>query len=140
MTYIPSVLKILVIEDHLGDFILIEDYLNEIQSDVSIKRASTLEEAKTILKSDIQLDAVLLDLSLPDADDREILVKDIVKFSNKCAVIVLTGYGDKDFGVKTLSLGISDYLLKDELTISQLSKSIFYSIERKKSEIQLLES
>lgn len=140
MSYIPSVLKILVIEDNLGDFILIEDYLNEIQSDVNIKRASTFEEAKTILKSDIQLDAVLLDLSLPDADDREILVKDVVELSNKCAVIVLTGYGDKDFGVKTLSLGISDYLLKDELNISQLSKSIFYSIERKKSEIELLES
>ncbi|MFO7719296.1 MAG: PAS domain S-box protein [Gillisia sp.] len=140
MTYIPSVLKILVIEDNLGDFILIEDYLNEIQSDVSIKRASTFAEAKTILKSDIQLDAILLDLSLPDVDDREILVKDVVGFSSKCAVIVLTGFGDKDFGVKTLSLGISDYLLKDELTISQLSKSIFYSIQRKKSEIQLLES
>ncbi|MGM0390106.1 MAG: PAS domain S-box protein [Bacteroidota bacterium] len=140
MSYIPPVLKILVIEDNLGDFILIEDYLNEIQSDVSIKRASTFKEAKTILKSDIQLDAILLDLSLPDVENREILVKDIVEFSNTSAVIVLTGFGDKDFGVKTLSLGISDYLLKDELTISQLSKSIFYSIERKKSEIQLLES
>ncbi len=140
MSYIPSVLKILVIEDNLGDFILIEDYLNEIQSDVSIKRASTFEEAKTILKSDIELDAILLDLSLPDVDDREILVNAVVEISNKCAVIVLTGYGDKDFGVKTLSLGISDYLLKDELNISQLSKSIFYSIERKKSQIQLLES
>lgn len=140
MLYIPPVLRILVIEDNLGDFILIEDYLHEIQPEVNIKRASTFGEAKTILRSDIQLDAVLLDLSLPDADDREVLVKDVVEFSNKCAVIVLTGYGDKDFGVKTLSLGISDYLLKDELNISQLSKSIFYSIERKKSEIELLES
>ena len=140
MSYIPSVLKILVIEDHLGDFILIEDYLVEIQSDVQIKRATTFEEAKTVLKSDIQLDAVLLDLSLPDVDDREILVKEVVEFSDRCAIIVLTGFGDKDFGVKTLSLGISDYLLKDELNVSQLSKSIFYSIERKKSEIQLSES
>ncbi|CAM4021442.1 PAS domain S-box protein [Gillisia limnaea] len=140
MSYIPPVLKILVIEDHLGDFILIEDYLNEIQSDVDIKRACTFEEAKTILKSDIELDAILLDLSLPDVDDREILVKDVVEFSNRCAVIVLTGFGDRDFGVKTLSLGISDYLLKDELNVSQLSKSIFYSIERKKSQKQLSES
>lgn len=140
MSYIPPVLKILVIEDNLGDFILIEDYLNEIQSDVNITRASTFEDAKSILKSDVQLDAILLDLSLPDADDRELLVKNVVEFSNGCAVIVLTGFGDRDFGVKTLSLGISDYLLKDELTVSHLSKSIFYSIERKKSEIQLSES
>ena len=140
MSYIPPVLKILVIEDNLGDFILIEDYLNEIQSDVVIKRAATFEDAKDILKTEVQLDAVLLDLSLPDADDRELLVKNIVEFSNDCAVIVLTGFGDRDFGVKTLSLGISDYLLKDELTVSQLSKSIFYSIERKKSQIQLSES
>jgi signal transduction histidine kinase len=47
-------------------------------------------------------------------------------------VIVLTGYDDSDFGLKSLSLGISDYLLKDELTSLTLYKSIVYSSERKK--------
>ncbi|QCY68599.1 PAS domain S-box protein [Antarcticibacterium flavum] len=64
----------------------------------------------------------------------------MVSLAWKTPVIVLTGYANKGFGVKTLSLGISDYLLKDELNAVQLSKSIYYSIERKKIEFQLSES
>lgn len=119
---------------------LIEDYLREEHSNISLCRATTFQEAKKHLSSNTAFSAVLLDLSLPDVDDREFLVKNIVAFSPKAPVIVLTGYADKEFGVKTLSLGISDYLLKNELNAAQLSKSIFYSIERKKVENQLTES
>jgi PAS domain S-box-containing protein len=55
-------------------------------------------------------------------------------------VIVLTGYADFTFGVKSLSLGISDYLLKDELTSISLYKSIIYSRERKRATSALIES
>ncbi len=135
-----KILQILVIEDNLGDYVLIEDYLNEIQEEVNLKRAITYKEAKGFLEPASQYDAILLDLSLPDIDNIETLVKDCIGLAGRAAVIVLTGYGDKEFGVKTLSLGISDYLLKDELNASQLNKSIFYSIERKKTQIQLSES
>jgi YesN/AraC family two-component response regulator len=74
---------------------------------------------------------VLLDLSLPD-NAGEQLIKDIIEASNQAPVIVLTGYVDFDFGVKSLSLGVFDYMLKDELTALTLFKSIIYSIERKK--------
>lgn len=131
---------ILVIEDNLGDFVLIEDYLHEEHAGISLCRATTFLEAKQHLTSKADFDAVLLDLSLPDVDVRELLVRDIVALSGKTPVIVLTGYADKEFGMKTLSLGISDYLSKNELYAAQLSKSIFYSIERKKVETQLMES
>lgn len=140
MTLYKEPLTILVVEDHLGDYILIEEYLSEEHQNLSLIRASTFGEAKDHLSSSTQFDAILLDLSLPDSTGAETLVKDMVTLAGKTPVVVLTGFSNKDFGVKTLSLGISDYLLKDELNAVQLSKSIYYSIERKKIEIQLSES
>ncbi|MBZ9731000.1 PAS domain S-box protein [Salegentibacter sp. JZCK2] len=133
-------LKILVIEDNPGDFILIEDYLSEEHNALELQRAETFKSAKEILQASSNFDTILLDLSLPDINDTEILVKEILALSNAAPVVVLTGYTDKDYGAKTLSWGVSDYLLKDEINASNLSKSIHYSMERKKVQRQLYES
>jgi signal transduction histidine kinase len=60
------------------------------------------------------------------------LIQEIVEISLNAPVIVLTGYTDFEFGVKSLSSGASDYILKDELTSLSLYKSIVYSMERKR--------
>lgn len=134
-------LKILIVEDNLGDYILIEDYLNEEHPNIDLSRTSTFKKCRQMLLKDFyKFDVILLDLSLPDSGDSINLVKEVLLLAGKSPVIVLTGFSNKDFGVKTLSLGISDYLLKDELNPIQLSKSIYYSIERKKNQNQLIES
>jgi len=140
MTYSGGVLDILVVEDHIGDYILIEEYLSEEHLEINLTRATTFKEAKDKLTNTHNYNVVLLDLSLPDVENNETLVKDIVSLSTNIPIIVLTGYASKNFGVKTLSLGISDYLLKDELNAPQLAKSIFYSIERKNIDFKLSES
>ena len=134
-----SALHILVIEDHLGDYILIEDYLKEEHGQIELTRAVSFREAKEFL-IETRFDTVMLDLSLPDSEDLKILVNDVVELAGKTPVIVLTGNSNKSYGVQTLSLGISDYLVKEELSPVQLTKSIYYSIERKKIENQLSES
>jgi PAS domain S-box-containing protein len=53
---------------------------------------------------------------------------------------VLTGYANFQFGIKSLALGVSDYILKDELTSLSLYKSILYSSERKRIVGALAES
>ncbi len=140
MQYKSVPLHILVIEGQAEDFILIEAYLNKEQNTFKISRAGSISEAESLLKSSIYFDAILLDLSLPDVCNRENLAKNIVLLANKSPVIILTGAADTGFGLKTLSLGISDFLLKDELNPGQLLKSIHYGIERKRIEIQLSES
>ncbi len=132
-------LHLLIIEDHLGDYILIEEYLKEEHKKIELSRAISYKQASEFLDSKIY-DAVILDLSLPDSDDPFSLVKNIVSLAGKTPVIVLTGNSNKSFGVETLSLGISDYLYKDDLNSIQLSKSLDYSIERKRIENQLIES
>ncbi|CAM4338999.1 PAS domain S-box protein [Gillisia hiemivivida] len=140
MTERGEVLNILVIEDHIGDYILIEDYLGEEHLQINLTRATTFQEAKGKLVNTHNYKVILLDLSLPDVENNETLVKNMVSLSKNIPIIVLTGFSNKEFGVRTLSLGISDYLLKDELSAPQLAKSIYYSIERKNIDFKLNES
>ena len=124
-----SIKKILIVEDNPGDFILIESYLSEEFVQLEIELATTFLEAKIKLDSNTIFDLILLDLSLPDSSG-PVLVGDMVQLAGATPIIVLTGYLDKNFGIKTLTLGVSDYLLKDELNASQLYKSILYSVTR----------
>jgi PAS domain S-box-containing protein len=132
--------NILVIEDNPGDFALVEDFLFEQIEAPLISQADTFKAAKTALTTyENRFDVILLDLTLPDKTG-EPLIKDIIELAANTPVIVLTGYSDFDFGVKSLSLGVSNYILKDELTAISLYKSIVYSLERRKSILALEES
>ncbi|WP_159473927.1 PAS domain S-box protein [Dyadobacter sp. 3J3] len=132
--------KILVIEDNAGDFALIEDFLDEQISSPEIFQAKNFKEGRSLLVEEkLPVNVILLDLSLPDKSG-ENLIMEIVALSAGIPIIVLTGYPDISFSVKSLSLGVSDYLLKDELSASNLYKSILYSIERKKKSAELEES
>lgn len=133
--------NILIIEDNPGDYLLIEDYVLEYIVRPNLVHATSLEEAKKMMsgESGANFDLIMLDLTLPDGDGTE-LITDIVDICPDCPIIVLTGYTDFEFSVKSLALGISDYLLKDELTASSLYKSIIYNIERKKTHSELEES
>src|SRR5665647_1876459 len=139
MEYSKVTRHILIIEDNPGDFVLIQDYLSEEFLHPVIEHVKTFTEAKAKLQNVTNFDTILLDLSLPDANG-ELLVNEIVQLAGSTPIIVLTGYADKDFGIKTLALGISDYLLKDELTAAQLYKSIAYSAERRRISNELKES
>ncbi|MBC7382091.1 MAG: PAS domain S-box protein [Bacteroidia bacterium] len=139
MTITNQDLKLLIVEDNSGDFILIDDYLKEEVKSTLLSRAKSFAEAQSVLLIRKDFDVILLDLTLPDLSGDK-LVREILLLAGQIPVIVLTGYSDKEFGVKTLALGVSDYLLKDELNAYQLYKSIAYSRERKRIEISLMKS
>ncbi|QCY68600.1 hypothetical protein FHG64_03865 [Antarcticibacterium flavum] len=46
MTLYKEPLNILVVEDHLGDYILIEDYLTEEHPNLELTRAASFYEAR----------------------------------------------------------------------------------------------
>jgi PAS domain S-box-containing protein len=129
--------QILIVEDNIGDFTLIQDYLEEKFLSPGISWAKNFKEAETLLnRTDCKCDLVLLDLTLPDKSGED-LVNEFVPLCHEMPLIVLTGFSDVSFGAKLLSLGVSDYLIKDELDAASLYKSILYNIERKKIQIQL---
>ena len=133
-------LNILVIEDNPGDYVLVEDLLQEQLETPVIQHAYDFKSAMSELSGqDAKFDIVLLDITLPDKAG-EPLIEAIIKASPKAPVIVLTGYADFAFSVKSLSLGVADYLLKDELTSLSLYKSIIYSSERRRQSDELAAS
>lgn len=125
--------SVLVVEDNAGDQLLIADYLEEMLSDVRIRFADSFKAGKQLLE-DAEPDAfdvILLDLSLPDHSGEE-LIRDVLHLSHGIPIVVLTGNTDIRFSLRSLSLGISDYLLKDEISPNSLFKSVLYAIERKR--------
>lgn len=130
----------MVIEDNPGDFALVEEFLFEQIESPSISHALNYVEAKGLLTTnDTPFDIILLDLSLPDKTGMP-LIRDMVDLNLNAPIVVLTGYQDLAFGVRSLSLGVSDYLLKDELTSLSLYRSIVYNLERKRIVSELAES
>lgn len=134
MTIVPY--NVLVIEDNQGDYELIADYFSEVFPGTEIVHVKNFEKAKIQIPSQ-NWTCIFLDLTLPDLSGLD-LVNQVLELANSIPVIVLTGYSNFEFGVQALSLGVSDYLIKDELTAYQLMKSIRYSIERKRINDQLI--
>lgn len=122
--------KILVVEDNPGDFLLVSDYLEEEIAAPQLFHAELFAEAKEIVKQSA-IDITLLDLTLPDMQGEQLL-REMMRLTPNTSVIILTGYTDLEFAKKSIALGISDYLIKDNLSATVLYKSIVYGLERNK--------
>lgn len=132
--------NILIVEDNPGDFLLIQDYLEEQIQHPVITNVKNYKAAKdALLNTNEWYDVILLDLSLPDKSGKE-LITEITALNAFVPIIVLTGYSDVDFSIQSLSLGVADYLVKDEINALSLYKSIVYNIERKKTVLELSDS
>ncbi|MEC3966930.1 response regulator [Flagellimonas halotolerans] len=136
MTKDNQPLSILVIEDNPGDFMLIDDYLIEKFSAIRVIHKETFESAITDIKSFANIDIILLDLILPDLKGEQ-LVEKVQEVSGNIPIIILTGYSDIELARKILSKGVSDFLIKDEISPEIIYKSIIYALERKSYIAQL---
>jgi len=132
--------NVLIVEDDLDDFVFIKEFLFEQIKEPRLIHANNFNKAKDVLLSgEFLFDIILLDLSLHDKTGVT-LIQEIIDLSLNAPIIVLTEYVDTSLGIKALSMGVSDYILKDELTAASLFKSIIYSSERKSIALALQES
>lgn len=127
----PTTYNFLVIEDNLGDFILVSEFLRMGKLLVDkIIHSSTMSAVDEKLNGTIP-DIILLDLSLPDSFGEESVISIIHKFP-KIPVIVFSGLDDIEVSLKAITLGAQDYLIKGEFDENSLAKSVQYSMERKR--------
>jgi PAS domain S-box-containing protein len=139
MTKDSSDYYILVIEDNPGDILLIREYLSEQIESPHITVVNNFSKARNLLETNHQFDIILLDLSLPDKFGTE-LINEVLEMAKGIPVIILTDFPDMEFSIKSISYGVSDYLIKNDLNASSLYKSILYCLERKKRVHDLSES
>ena len=127
-------MKLFLIEDNLGDIRLIFEMFRN-RTDTHLMSASSLKEGLARL-SEVDADIVLLDLSLPDGNGVQNVTRIKEKFP-ELPVIVLTGLDDEKTALETLREGAQDYIVKYDMNFSLIRRSIFYAIERMRSERQL---
>ncbi len=127
---------VLMVEDNLADARLAEELLadaapNEFELVFATNVGSAIEELST---SDV--DAVLLDLGLPDGNGIE-LVGRILNAAPGAAIIVLTGRSDEELARQALRAGAQDYFLKINMSGFGLARSLRYAMLRHELEGEL---
>ena len=129
-------MQILLIEDNPGDIRLLQEYLKEGSTcQFQIMPTDRLSIGLERL-AEAHFDAVLLDLSLPDSQGLDTLVR-VQEAAKDVPIVVLTGTDDEDLGVRLIKAGAQDYLVKGQVTGPILMRSLRYAAQRKQAEEEL---
>jgi len=132
-------LQILLIEDNPGDARLIQEMLVEAGSaNMELEWQNCLSAGLNRLRRG-GINAVLLDLGLPDAQGLEALAAVCERFA-EIPIVVLTGHGDESVAVQAVKRGAQDYLVKGAVDDALVVRSIRYAVERKQLEMALVKA
>ena len=134
-----SQLRVLLVEDNPGDARLIQEMLAEARDpSFDLEHVETLSAGLERLGVG-GVDAVLLDLSLPDGQGLDTFVKAHARAPG-VPIVVLSGHDDEGFATQAVKKGAQDYLVKGRISGDALVRVIRYSLERKRLGEQLRES
>ncbi len=134
-----SRVHVLLIEDDPGDAEFIQEILFEINNCSFAVECRERLSAGLERLSETGISVILLDLSLPDSQGLDTLVK-VHAQTPSVPIIVLTGADDETLAIKAVQAGAQDYLVKGQVDSNLLVRSMRYAIERKRVEEELRQS
>ncbi len=129
-------LRVLLIEDNPADARLVLEGLTDaastqpIRSTFDLAAVGFLEDGLRHLAAG-GVDAVLLDLGLPDGDGLDALLRVRLR-APTVPVVVLTGRRDPEIASEVLRYGALDYLVKGQDEGSVLARSLRYAAESRR--------
>lgn len=127
------IIRLLFVEDDEDDYILTSELLQRSELlRFAIDWAPSAEEARAILREN-RHDICLMDYRL-GTEVGVTLVRDAIRLGFTAPIIMLTGQDDTGVEIEAAKAGAVDFLVKDNLTLEQLQRSIRYALAR--SEIQ----
>ena len=130
-----EVIKILLVEDDLGDAELIQEIFQEEKTArFEITHVDRVSEAIKLLEEN-DFDLVLLDLSLPDSTGIDTFRKVQLKTTD-LPIVLLTELDNETLALKLVQEGAQDYLVKGQINSKVLIKSIRYAIERHNKNVE----
>jgi two-component system cell cycle response regulator len=136
MADVPA--RVLLIEDDPAYARLIETLLEEEAGGAyHVERAGRLDEGLGRLKGG-EVDAVLLDLTLPDSKGLDTFVR-ARDAAPSVPIVVLTGFDDEQLALDAVKRGAQDYLVKGHAENDSLARSLRYAIERHRMQAELRE-
>lgn len=122
-------IRVLLVEDDEDDYILAEDYLTRQASrKFAVIWVQSFEAGLEAIKKG-EHDVCLLDYRLGGDNGLELL-KLAANGGHVAPVIMLTGLDDREMDLAALKAGAADYLVKSELTVGLLERTIHYALER----------
>ncbi len=133
----PAALRVLLVEDDDAYARMLETMLGPA-GPLELQRVSTLSGATKVI-DDGSIDAILLDLGLPDSFGIETVDRLRALVGERIPIVVLTSRDDDNVGVQAVHRGAQDYLVKSTTDIQLLSRSVRYARERAEWQRQTLE-
>ncbi|MBF0102495.1 MAG: response regulator [Desulfobacterales bacterium] len=131
-------LNILLIEDNPIDSRIISKLLiGKPENPIHLTTSNLLSKGISHLEQG-NVDAVFLDLVLPDSNGIETFIHVQSRFAT-IPIIVLTGYNDEELALQAIRLGAQDYLVKGQINRNILNRSLSFAIERKKAQEKVIE-
>jgi signal transduction histidine kinase len=125
--------KVLLVEDNPGDARLLREMFNEDSSlDVELTCVGFMADAERHLAAH-GVDAVLLDLGLPDAQGVA-AIRRARAAAPGIPLVVLTGMDIEALAAQSLQEGAQDYLIKGQIETRGLLRALRYASERKRLE------
>jgi diguanylate cyclase (GGDEF)-like protein/PAS domain S-box-containing protein len=140
-----SIQTVLLVEDNRGDARLLQEMFSEETSQAStLIHVESMSEAEEYLGGH-DVDVVLLDLGLPDAQGLGALRRARAA-APRVPVVVLTGMDDESLAAQALQEGAQDYLVKgrivggSDVETRGLLRALRYAVERNVMEEALFDS
>jgi signal transduction histidine kinase len=131
--------RILLFEDSPSDRLLVREALNDAKDfPFTLTEVSRLAEGTAHLQKET-FDVILLDLGLTDSQGVTTFTKLHGQFPGS-PVVILTGLSDEVVARAAAKAGAQDFLSKDNLQPSLLTRAINYAIERQRVLTELTES
>lgn len=126
-------IRILVVEDNRGDFILLRELLARA-TDVryELEWVQTVPDAAEAMRRK-EHDAAIVDFRLVGGSGLDVL-REAVTLDWPAPVIMMTGQDDPGFDQRAMKLGAYDFFDKGDYHPKQVDRSIRYAIERRRME------
>lgn len=137
-------IKILLVEDNLGEAELIRDMLSVVRRFYfKINHFEYLSDCLSYLLNEVEAETsdyvIVSDLHLPDSQGLETFNR-LNRVAPRAPIVLMTNLDNEELALTAVRLGAQDYLLKNEVDGNLLSRAILYAVERKKAEDALRES
>lgn len=127
-------IQLLLVEDEPIDREKLKRLFNRINSEsesfkIKDHEAATISDALSLLNNQ-KIDLVFLDLGLSDASGLS-GIEDILKeWGSKIPIVILSGNEAEKTALEAIRLGAQDYIIKDDISISIIERTLKYSLER----------
>ncbi len=123
-----SKIKLLLVDDEKGFLDTLTKRLEKRELCVSAVYSG--KEALAEIKNNKDLDAIVLDVKMPEMDGVETLVE-IKKIAPLVEVIMLTGHATMETAIEGMKLGAFDYLMKP-CDIEELIEKVNGAVSKKR--------